>query len=121
MRYPNLRYGNPAEMAYYAAGLDIKRLARVLRRSERSVKDWLDGKARVPWWVPEILRLQAMERERALYQMTGRKIATRLGLVQEAQIFYPKRELLPLPAWDRSQDAPADPYPEMYTLKTRAD
>lgn len=61
MRYPNLRYGNPTELAYYAAGIPIPKLARRLRRDERTVKDWLAGKKRVPWWVPEVLRLQHME------------------------------------------------------------
>lgn len=61
MRYPNLRYGNPTELAFYAAGIPIPKLARRLRRDERTVKDWLAGKRRVPWWVPEVLRLQHME------------------------------------------------------------
>ncbi|MYM39670.1 hypothetical protein [Duganella qianjiadongensis] len=48
-------------MAYYAAGIPIPKLARRLRRDERTVKDWLAGKKRVPWWVPEVLRLQHKE------------------------------------------------------------
>ena len=61
MRYPNLRYGNPTELIYYATGIPLPVLARRLRRDERTVKDWLSGKTRVPWWVPELLRLQQME------------------------------------------------------------
>lgn len=61
MRYPNTRYGNPTEMQYYANGIPLKDLAKRLKRSERSVKDWLSGAARVPWWVPELMRLQHME------------------------------------------------------------
>lgn len=39
MRYPNLRYGNPAELAYYAMGWgSIPRLAKFLRRDERTIK-----------------------------------------------------------------------------------
>lgn len=63
MRYPNLRYGNPAEFAFYATGIPLPELARRLRRDERTVRDWLSGRARVPWWVPEILRLKRMEAE----------------------------------------------------------
>lgn len=70
MRYPNLRYGNPTEMAYYAAGIPIPTLARRLRRDERTVKDWLAGKKRVPWWVPEVLRLQHKEAQDLTRQMT---------------------------------------------------
>ena len=61
MRYPNIRYGNPTEFNYYATGIPLPVLARRLRRDERTVKDWLTAKARVPWWVPEVLRLQQME------------------------------------------------------------
>jgi hypothetical protein len=58
MRYPNLRYGNPTEMAFYTVGVSLPDLARRLRRDERTVRDWLSGKRRVPWWVPELLRLR---------------------------------------------------------------
>jgi hypothetical protein len=61
MRYPNRRYGNPAELNYYAAGIPLAALARRLRRDERTVRDWMTAKKRVPFWVPELLRLQQME------------------------------------------------------------
>jgi hypothetical protein len=49
-------------MAHYAmAYSDIKALARSLRRDERTVKDWLTAKKKVPFWVPELLRLRHME------------------------------------------------------------
>jgi hypothetical protein len=74
MRYPNLRYGNPAELEYYAMtfGDDktrVKNLARFLKRDERTVQRWLDGKQRVPWWVPELLRLNAREKFEQARQM----------------------------------------------------
>ena len=81
MRYPNLRYGNPTEMACYAMGRPIKDLARSLRRDERTVRDWLSGKQRVPWWVPEIMRLKRMEAELRNYQMGMGKLAPKLGIV----------------------------------------
>lgn len=61
MKYPNLRYGNPTELAHYAMGIPLADLARMLRRDERTVRDWLSGKQRVPWWVPEYMRLRRME------------------------------------------------------------
>lgn len=63
MRYPNIRYGNPTEFAYYVTthGGDLAAVARMLRRDERTVRDWLSGRARVPWWVPEIMRLRRFE------------------------------------------------------------
>jgi hypothetical protein len=48
MRHLNLRYGNPTEFAYYAMGIPLPDLARRLRRDERTVRDWLTGRARVP-------------------------------------------------------------------------
>ncbi len=85
MRYPNLRYGNPTELNYYAAGIPPRELARRLRRDERTVRDWLNAKARVPWWVPEVLRLQQMEardivrqhmQHTASWRLAGRPLAT---------------------------------------------
>ena len=81
MRYPNLRYGNPTEMAYYAMGVPLKDLARRLRRDERTVRDWINGKQRVPWWVPEILRLKRMEADLRHRQMGMGALAPSLGIV----------------------------------------
>jgi hypothetical protein len=81
MRYPNLRYGNPNEMAYYAQGVPAKDLAKRLRRSERSVNDWLAGKKKVPWWIPELLRLQRMEAVERHRQMGFGKLQPKLGIV----------------------------------------
>lgn len=81
MRYPNLRYGNPTEMAYYAMGRPLADLARSLRRDERTVRDWLNGRTRVPWWVPEILRLRRMELDLRMRQMGMGALAPKLGVV----------------------------------------
>ncbi len=81
MRYPNLRYGNPTEMAYYAMGVPLPDLARRLRRDQRTVRNWLTGRARVPWWVPEILRLKRMEAELRHKQMGMGTLAPLLGVV----------------------------------------
>jgi len=69
VRYPNLRYGNPTEFAHYAMGVPLDDLARRLRRDERTVRDWLSGRSRVPWWVPEIMRLKRMEADLRHRQM----------------------------------------------------
>ncbi len=87
MRFPNLRYGNPAELRHYALSFGTTaQLARTLRRSERSVKDWLSGAARVPWWVPEILRLKKLEHDQMVFQMTGRRVLARLGVVEAGEV-----------------------------------
>jgi len=81
MRYPNLRYGNPTEMAHYAMGVPLAVLAKRLRRDERTVRDWLTGRRPVPWWVPEILRLKHMESDLRHRQMGMGALPTRLGVV----------------------------------------
>jgi predicted transcriptional regulator len=106
MKQPNQRYGNPREMAYYAQGRSIQSIARELRRTERSVRDWLSGRQRVPWWVPEILRLRAMEHSLRLQEMGVGRLAPRLhavdGAVRELRVVPPREiestgqlELLP--------------------------
>ena len=61
MRYPNTRYGCPGTMEHYAQGRTIKELAKRLKRSERTVKDWMKGKKKIPFWVSEQLCLQHKE------------------------------------------------------------
>lgn len=58
MIYPNLRYGDPAALRAYAAGKPLRTIARQLRRHPRTVDDWMTGKRRMPWWVPELLMLR---------------------------------------------------------------
>lgn len=89
MHYPNLRYGNPTELEFYAQGVPVKDLARRLRRSERSVRDWLNQRKRVPWWVPEVLRLQHMEMQQQLYRMGITQVRNRLGMVNGEVIKFP--------------------------------
>jgi len=96
VRYPNLRYGNPTELAYYAIGVPLPILARRLRRDERTVRDWINGRTRVPWWVPEIMRLQRMEadlRHRQMFWAVPNKpTMTRLGVVTPAGDVAPPME-----------------------------
>jgi hypothetical protein len=87
VRYPNLRYGNPTELAYYAMGRPLADLARLLRRDERTVRDWISGRTRVPWWAPEILSLKRVEadlRHRHMFWcVPDKKPLTKLGVATE--------------------------------------
>lgn len=86
MRYPNLRYGNPTEFAYYCMGRTNASVAKTLRRDERTVRDWLSGRSKLPWWVPEIMRLkraELVERQRQMFGAIGdQKRLSALGIVQ---------------------------------------
>lgn len=99
MKYPNLRYGNPNELRHYAQFMPIKDLAKRLRRSERSVRDWLSYAEKMPWWVPEVIRLQNMERDAMLHQMGMNTARARLGLVTKTAILYelPRPAIVPVP------------------------
>ncbi len=109
MRYPNLRYGSPDKLRYFAMGIPLRDLAYRLRRDERTVKGWLTGQTKIPWWVPEILRLQDMEHHDRLRQMGFHKRATRLGIVSAGVIALPARPAATEPAQDAPQAA-VDPY-----------
>ena len=87
VRFPNLRYGNPEEFRFYAQGLSLKELSRRLRRDERTIRDYLSGTKRVPWWVPEVMRLQHMEHAERMRQMGMRPVMRRLGLLKEATVY----------------------------------
>jgi hypothetical protein len=89
MRYPTRRYGNQHEFEFQAQGIPIKFVAKQLRRSERTVQQWLTGVRKMPWWVPEILRLQRMEHEARLYQMNIQPVRIKLGLVTGSVIAFP--------------------------------
>lgn len=91
MRYPNQRYGNPSELRFYAAGIPIRDLARQLRRDERTVSDWLKERQKIPFWVPELLRLRNMEREHQLRRMGIAVNARRFGIVAGDVIQFPER------------------------------
>jgi hypothetical protein len=103
MRHPNRRYGNPTEFLFYAGSIPVADLARRLRRSERTIRNWLHGREKLPWWVPEIMRLQNMEHTERMRQMGFLAQETRLGVVKGAVLeFRPpqleKKPQEPLPA-----------------------
>ena len=98
MRYPNLRYGNPAELDYFAMTIPLPELARMLRRDERTVRDWISGKTRVPWWVPEYMRLWHFEKRIQAQQMGfGDTYARRFGVVTADVIQLHERRPKPAP------------------------
>lgn len=105
MRYPNLRYGNPAEFAYYVQGMSIKSIAKEFKRSERSVKDWLSGVRKIPWWVPEVARLWHLEHRRQMYEMGMQPLAEKFGFATGSVISFPAKPSVvssvdPAPAFD---------------------
>ncbi|WP_343724262.1 hypothetical protein [Herbaspirillum huttiense] len=110
MKMPNQRYGDRDEFIFYAHWHKPKDLARLLRRSERSVRDWLSGREPVPWWIPELLRLREVERRETLRQMGITRLPNHLGIVAGSVIRFPRLDPKPekSPATapgDRQQEA----------------
>lgn len=112
MRYPNLRYGNPSEFAYHVQGLHPAIVAKMLRLSERSVRNWLSGRAKLPWWVPEIMRLMRLEADLRQQQMNMGPVRARLGLVGAELITFPAQ--IP-PEAPKQPESPAEPICDTFT------
>lgn len=81
MKHPTLRYGHAAELRYYAFGMSIKEIADSLHRSERTVRRWLNGEEKIPFWVPELLRLRHYEYQNRMRLMGIGEWQTKLGRV----------------------------------------
>ncbi|MES2027444.1 MAG: hypothetical protein V4448_18000 [Pseudomonadota bacterium] len=81
MKYPNLRYGNPVEFEHYSLGVPLKELSKQLRRSEETIIAWRNGKAKIPFWVPELLRLRRMEHYQRMREMGLWEQRKKLGIV----------------------------------------
>lgn len=69
MRFPTTRYGNPEALKQYTLGMQTEAICKRLKRSKKTVLAWRNGDRKMPWWVPELLRLQNLERNLILKQM----------------------------------------------------
>lgn len=63
MKNKTKRWANPAEFEYYARAYSLHTLARILRRTPRTIRDWQLGNRPIPSWAPEVLRLRIVEAE----------------------------------------------------------
>ena len=68
------RWGNANEFRYYCRGLPTRTIATIVRRTERTVRDWISGNRPTPAWAVELVRLRELERQHVLQQITGRQI-----------------------------------------------
>lgn len=89
MRYPNQRYAPVSHLQHEAIGWTTKQLARHLKRDERTIRNWMSGRLPVPWWVPEILRLERYEKNNQLRSMLSMNLPlARLGIVTGEKIVH---------------------------------
>lgn len=103
MRYPNLRYGNPTEFEYYSLGIPTKDLARQLLESEETITAWRTGTKKIPWYIPEILRLRRFEHYERMRQMNITVQRRKFGLVGNGGdlVEFERRKPEPIPRPDR--------------------
>jgi hypothetical protein len=66
------RWGNANEFRYYCRGLPTRTIARMVRRTERTVRDWIKGHRPTPAWAVELVRLRELERHELLRQLAGK-------------------------------------------------
>ena len=57
------------EFLYYAKGIPMRQLCRILQRHERTVNTWISGRAVIPPWAVAVLRLRMLEHELMKDQM----------------------------------------------------
>lgn len=66
------RWASPAEFEYYAQGLKPEYLRKILRRGDRTLRDWRSGRRPIPMWAVGVLRLHFLETRQAFFEMTGK-------------------------------------------------
>ena len=76
-------------LRFYSQGRSIQELSKILKRDEKTIKGWLDYKNKMPWWVPEILRLYQMEQADIRRQIFQSKQYAKLGIVKDNMLLFP--------------------------------
>lgn len=71
MKNPSRHWVNHAELDYYSSGLPRKILIRLLRRCDRTIRDWQARRRPVPAWAIETLKVRRYEGLLAWKQMCG--------------------------------------------------
>lgn len=89
MRFPNQRYGDPEHLKFYTQGWTLKQIAKHLKRDEKTIGRWLKGQQKMPWWVPELLRLERYEKHHQLRYMGIDRPLAKLGIVSGKVLEFP--------------------------------
>ena len=58
MFHPNRRYGNPGAFRALTTGLTVAKIAKLLHRHPRTIRDWINERRPVPYWAVELLELR---------------------------------------------------------------
>lgn len=71
MKNPSRHWVSATEFERYASGLSRKHLSRLLRRCDRTIRDWQSGRRPIPAWTVQTLRLHQHETKLAYLNMFG--------------------------------------------------
>jgi hypothetical protein len=71
MKNPSRRWVSANEFEKHAAGLPRKYLCRLLRRCDRTIRDWQSGRRPIPAWTIDTLRLREVEAMRIHREIFG--------------------------------------------------
>lgn len=82
MKSHDHKWGHLGELELYAHAPEDM-LARTLRVTVKTLRAWRSGSSPVPWWVPELLRLRAWQRDADMRAMGYR----RLGIAGTATVY----------------------------------
>lgn len=71
MKDPSRHWMNAAEFEHLTSGIPRKYLCRMLRRCDRTLRDWQSGRRPVPLWVRDSLLIHRLETRRTFRDMFG--------------------------------------------------
>jgi len=71
MKNPSRRWVSAVEFEKHTAGLPRKHLCRLLRRCDRTVRDWQSGRRPIPAWTIDTLRMNSVDAIRAYRDIFG--------------------------------------------------
>jgi len=81
MQNPSRRWVSAVEFEKHTSGLPRKHLCRLLRRCDRTIRDWQTGRRPIPSWTIDTLRLREFEALRIHQEMFGSILARRSAIV----------------------------------------
>lgn len=71
MHKPSRRWVSITEFESLTSGLPRKHLCRLLRRCDRTIRDWQTGRRPIPAWTTDTLRMHRLETTAAYLEMFG--------------------------------------------------
>lgn len=81
MKNPSRRWVSANEFEMHTAGLPRKHLCRLLRRCDRTIRDWQTGRRPIPAWTLDTLRLREFEALKIHQEIFGSILAKQNAIV----------------------------------------